>query len=325
MVKNAKEFSNDHVAKRKLLMEHSEGHVFEYTVDEGKSQMELVNDHVNKKETATVEPTENKHSKSGYGANCGIPHFLYYEDKHEDDENYSCRSDGIRQSDTIRKLKANFSETEGVSMMNLKKLFFGANSLDSDKKLGDYGIKEGSTLNLFLHSGAKIQIYVRLSQSSKTITLEVDTMDTIRNIKAKIQSKEGITNQHDLIYLGEELDESRTLAAYNIETGSILYAVFQFGDVMEIGVSIEQDMRTINLKVKSWYTIKIVKNVIESMEGIEADKQRLYIGEVKLENDGQLLFLLEIWFELLSFDTTKDLKELRISSWTKKTCLGRQH
>ncbi|KAF9598187.1 hypothetical protein IFM89_025804 [Coptis chinensis] len=77
-------------------------------------------------------------------------------------------------------------------------------------------------------------------------------MGTICNVKAKILSKEGITaNQYDLIYLGEELDDSRTLAACNIEAGSILYAVFRFGDAMQISVSIEQDMRTINLNVKN--------------------------------------------------------------------------
>ncbi|KAF9598188.1 hypothetical protein IFM89_025805 [Coptis chinensis] len=152
--RGAKESSNDRGTKRKLLLEHSEGHVFEYSVDEGKFQMELVNVHVDVKETATVEPAENKALLFGgtllfelifrniMKINMRVMKTVLLE---------------VMESDTIRKLKAYFSETEGVSMMNLKKLFFGANSLDSDKKLVDYDLKK-VLLNLFLHSGAKILV-----------------------------------------------------------------------------------------------------------------------------------------------------------------------
>ncbi|KAF9599565.1 hypothetical protein IFM89_039215 [Coptis chinensis] len=142
---------NDHVDKKKRLVERfEEGHVFKYSVDEEKYAMELVNNRVDEEETTAAEPAENKIMKINMRVMKTIPL-------------------EVMEYDTIRKVKAKFSETEGVSMMNLKKLFFGANSLDSDNKLVDYGIKEGSTLNLFLHSGAKIQIEVKLSHYSKTI------------------------------------------------------------------------------------------------------------------------------------------------------------
>ncbi|KAJ0612789.1 putative Ubiquitin-like domain-containing protein [Helianthus annuus] len=130
----------------------------------------------------------------------------------------------VKPSYTIHDIKAKIQDEVHIPL-EAQELIFNKMVLHDTDTLASYSINNKFTLTVMRISWGFMRIFIK-TFSGKTITLEVKPFDTIQDIKSAIYNMEGIPHcQQRLVYGKKQLEDSHTLAEYEVHRESTVHLV----------------------------------------------------------------------------------------------------
>eukprot|EP01041_Mallomonas_annulata_P005656 gene5656-11412_t len=192
----------------------------------------------------------------------------------------------VEPSDTIETVKQKVQVVEG-SCSDQHLLFFAERKLEDNCTLSECEVHRDSTLELVTRFPRDIRISIA-TLTGKIIILYVRPSETIVHVKQSIQGRHGIPlDRQHLIFLGNQLEDGRTVLDYNIQKDSTLNLIL--GKVAGMPIFVESlSGWTYMMDLEPSDTIANLKQKIQDKDGIPPDHQRLIFAGKQLEDDRTL-------------------------------------
>jgi hypothetical protein len=169
----------------------------------------------------------------------------------------------VEYSTTIDFVKAKIQEIEGIPIKR-QKLIFAGNRIEDGRTLADYGIQNEATLYIVQKlSVIRVHIY---NDRDEYIILNVNRLDTIDQVKVKIQERVGILPMYQVLTRNHiELVGHRTIEDYDIEDEYRLNLYIPH-TLINLYFVDANNREYIELQVDTTHTIGQIKDIIEDNE-----------------------------------------------------------
>ena len=134
----------------------------------------------------------------------------------------------------------------------------------------------------------RMQIFVQ-TPAGKAMNIGVDSNDTIKSIKYKIERKDGLPVHHQtLLHEERELEDGRMLQDYGIVQGSTLHLRLCTEEDIRVRVRTPSG-EVVPVVVERHGTVQILKSVLEGKLGVSVERQKVFYSGQPLENQVSLM------------------------------------
>jgi len=134
-------------------------------------------------------------------------------------------------------------------------------------------------------------IFVKTRSEKTVISIEIESGHTVQALKREIKDETGIpTNQQQITFEGNELEDGLTLDSYGIRPGSVLYMRPCLFDVeapdfvRTIFVKTQSEKTVISIEIEPGHTVRALKREIKDETGIPSNQQYISFDGEELKD-----------------------------------------